>query len=184
MKFDDDEYINRYLSTGEYPRIHDDIFSRVDLVPVHSVMDVGCCKGLLSSRLAKKYGVVVGIDPNESYLDKAIQEPGIVYRRTGVDFDTLGAISDIIKQYSVKAVFARRVLPEICDTGGLKLVRLFIETLYTCKVDYVIIEGRRRTNRAVNPLKDVEEEVKMFDGLYEVIDSYKEVRVLKRNEKL
>lgn len=183
MKFDDDEYIKRYLEHGEYPRIHDDIFSRVNIVKADNVIDLGCCTGLLSSRLAKVYKKVVGIEPCEKYLDKAVREPNIQYKCMKINKDTLEELAYIIKKYNIQAVFARRVIPELYETGGFDLVQDFVKTLSRTNVQYVIIEGRKSTSKAVNPLKNVEEEAKMFNGYFKVIDEYRECKVL-RNAKL
>lgn len=180
MRFDDDEHLKAYHERGEYPKIHDDIFSLNRFVKVDNVVDLGSCTGLLSRRLADKYKLVIGIEPSKKYVEKAIQGDNIKYINMGINEDTLGEFAKAIRDNNIKAVYARRVVPEIYETGGMELVRSFITALYDTGVEYVILEGRKSTKKAKNPLHSIDEEVKMFDKLYFPTVKYRNCQILKR----
>ena len=182
MRFDDDEYLKQYYQLNIYPKIHDDIFELHKYVPVENVIDLGCCTGLLSRRLADKYKMVVGIEINKRYLDKAVKAPNIMYFNYGIEKDTLVKLNETIKKYGIRAIFARRVIPEIYETGGFKLVHDFIDTVFKAGVEYIAIEGRKSTRNAVNPLYSIDKEGVVFDRKYDCVMQYKNCRLLKRKE--
>lgn len=182
MRFDDDDYLKQFYEKREYPKIHDDIFSMSEYVPARNVIDLGCCTGLLSHRLACKYNSVVGIEPSEKYLAKAIQKDNITYVNMAILEETLPELKQIIKTYDIQAVFARRVVPEIYESGGMDLVKKFIATLYDAGVQYVVLEGRKSNKNAVNPLHSIAEEARIFDRWYLCSMNYKNCQILKRKE--
>lgn len=166
MRFDDVEYITHYHKTGEYPKIHDDIFSMDKYVPVGNVMDLGCCTGLLSNRLAAKHNLVVGIEANKKYLDNAVQKSNVHYYNTKITQETLSDIEKLVKKHKINVVYARRVLPEICDAGGVTLVQDLLRMFRENGVEYIVIEGRKCNSKSTHILKSVEQEKLLFSGLY------------------
>ena len=182
MRFDDDGYLKQYYQSHVYPKIHDDIFELHRYIPVKNVIDLGCCTGLLSRRLADKYDFVLGIEINKKYLDKAVKAHNIKYLNFGIQNDTLIDLNDAIKKYGIRAIFARRVIPEIYETGGFKLVNDFIDTVFKAGIEYIAIEGRKSTRNAVNPLYSIGQEGVVFDKKYDCVYQYKNCRLLKRKE--
>lgn len=182
MRFDDDGYIEQFKSTGRYPKIHDDIFSMSEFVPANVVIDLGCCTGLLSHRLSKKYRLVVGVEPSHKYIEKAIQKDNIKYVNMGITEETLSSFKQLIKEFGVDAIFARRVIPEIFETGGFQLCSDFIKTIYDAGVKYIVIEGRKSNRNAKNPLHSIAEEAKIFDRWYVCVKTYNNCQILKRKD--
>lgn len=180
MRYNDEEYLRQFYEYGKYPKIHDEIFNLSKYVPAVSVMDLGCCYGLLSHRLSSVYKTVIGIESEKKYLDKSVAGDNIVYVNMKICDSTLGDIAKIIEQYRVTGIFARRVIPEIYETGGFELCSQLIQTFYRTGIEYIAIEGRKSTRRAVNPLKSITEESNIFSEKYTPIERQANCEVLKR----
>lgn len=173
MRFDDLQYVNEYNQNGKFPKIHDDIASLDEYVPAGVVLDLGCCTGLLSCRLAQKHKTVIGIEPNKQYLAHAVHKDNVNYVNMKICEETMQQLKEIITKYNVTCVYARRVLPEICDAGGIKLVRGMISLFNECGVKHIVIEGRKCSKNSTHVLKSIEREKEMFSGLYVNIHNYK-----------
>lgn len=169
MSFHDQSYVDAYLQRHEFPAIHDEIFALDKFVIFDTVMDLGCCTGLLAARLAETHTNVVAIEPNKNYLKNAVQLPNIHYYNMGVSDKTLDQIAAIIRKHNVKAIFARRVLPEIYDTGGESLVRSLIKTCHDNGVLTFVVEGRVETSRSAHALKGIDDEINIVGEYYQPI---------------
>lgn len=180
MRFDDDGYLKAFYERGEYPKIHDNIYKLDRYVKGTNVIDLGCCTGLLARRLVRTHGTVIGIECNKNYLSKAVQHERIKYENLKVDFDTLQAIADIVKSNNIECVYARRVIPEIYETRGFELVSALAETLYKNGVKYLVVEGRKSSRNAVNPLSSVEKEVEALQKYYYVSERVGNCVLMKR----
>lgn len=182
MRFDDDGYLKQYYECGTYPRIHDDIFELSKFMPVENVIDLGCCTGLLSKRLSEKYKLVVGIEISKKYLQKAIKANNIKYLNFGIQEETLVDLNETIRHYDIRGIFARRIIPEIYETGGFKLVNDFVDTIFKAGIEYIALEGRKSNKNAVNPLYSIDKEGDIFNRKYICIHRYKNCELLKRRE--
>lgn len=169
MRFDAPEYVEQFEKTGKYPAIHNDIFYMDKYLKSFpgAVLDLGCCTGLLSRRLMQNHEIVLGVEANENYLTRAV--PGPKYFNLKVSEDTLAKLGDIIRSNGVKIIFARRVIPEIYDTGGFDLVNSLVELFYKNGVNYVVLEGRKPTKNATNPFHGITQEIKSFQNYYNVV---------------
>lgn len=180
MRFDSEEYLKDFYSNGRYPKIHDDIFSLDSYVRGLNVIDLGCCTGLLSRRLAESHPLVVGIEANRKYLAKAVKHENIRYVNLKINFDTLRDLEKIILRYNIKCVFARRVFPELWETGGNELVDRVKTLFYRYGVEYIVLEGRKSNSNAVNPLRNANTEAFWLESEYKTIETYKNCVVMKR----
>lgn len=181
MRFDSDKHLERYYGLGVYPKIHDDIYYLDRYVRDLNVLDVGCCYGLLSARLADTHKVVVGVEPSARYLSKAIRRDNIHYMRMAITEDTLPELSKILREYNIQAAYMRRVIPEIWETGGYALVNGFIGTLAVNNVQRIVVEGRKTTRNHINPLYKVEKEIEACGKYYGVIARFRNCAVLEIN---
>ena len=166
MRFDDLEYVSQYNTNGKYPKIHDDIASLDEYVPAGVVLDLGCCTGLLSCRLAEKHNAVIGIEANKHYLSAAVRKENVHYINMKICEETMQDLKEIIVKHNINCVYARRVLPEICDAGGIKLVRAMISMFHECGIKHIVIEGRKCSKNSTHVLKSIEREKELFAGLY------------------
>lgn len=179
MKYDSLEHIDNLKKKGVYPKIHNDIFKLHQLVPVDNVLDVGCCYGLLSHRLSQVYDNVVGIEANSRYAEHFIFKDNIRYYNFEINKKNIGLLDHIIKKHNIQAVYCRRVIPSIYDTGGLELVQMFKDTLIRNNIEYLITEGMFKFKHNKNYFKTCYEEFAFFGDEYEVIQQYNNCGVLK-----
>ena len=180
MRFDDLDYCVSLISEGKYPKIHDDIFLMTKYVKASTVIDLGCCHGLLSHRLGTVYNKVIGVESSDKYLRNAIKRSNVEYKMMKIEMSTLDEMRRIIIQNGVQAVFARRVIPEIWETGGDALCEKFAQTLYDSGVQYIVLEGRKATKNPRNKLHNADKECAVFLGKYRTTEQYKDCRVLER----
>lgn len=180
MRFDDLEYCEDLIRKRQYPKIHNDIFTFTGLVNAKCVIDLGCCHGLLSCRLAEVYDKVIGIEPSEKYIGNVIRRKNVKYVHMGIAQSTLQDLRKIIIEENVTAIFARRVVPEIWETGGMKLCGEFAKTIYECGVEWIALEGRKKCKNPKNALYNADKECEVFRGIYSIQESYKDCRLLKR----
>jgi len=179
MAFDSLDYLSDYYNNGQYPKIHNNIMEVLKELPPMSVMDIGCCTGLLSKRLSEVHTEVIGIEPNPKYIQIGVKSDNIKYYNIGVNKETLPVLKELIKMHNIKCCVMRRCLPEICNTGGISLCVQWIYLLYKLNVEYLAIEGRVVSKRASNALYSIEKEVELCLGMYDVIKSYRACRLLK-----
>lgn len=182
MRYNDGDYIRRYKEFGEFPHIHDDIFAISRSLIGQNVIDLGCCTGLLTLRLATRNNLVIGVEANAAFLDECISASNVKYRNIRVSADTLQDFAGLVDKYHIQTIYARRVLPELQETGGAELVADFIKLCYGHNVERFVIEGRKSNKNAVNPLSSVQKEVEAMRGFYAVEKSYNECRIMKRVE--
>lgn len=167
MRFDSNEHVTAYYESGVFPKIHDDIFRMCKHINGHgAVLDIGCCRGLLSVRLAGVYEKVIGIDANAGYIESAIRCDNVEYHCIKICDCTLDKIGEIASSERVFCAFARRVLPEIWDTGGYNLVEAFAETLRRAGVKCLVVEGRMPVKSAKNQLSSVDREIAAVSGSF------------------
>lgn len=179
MRFDDDKYIQDVINYNKYPKIHDDIFYLSKYVDAENVLDLGCCTGLLSHRLSNIYNNVVGVEANKSFLNKAIAKDNVKYINLKINSSNLNRLREIMLLNNIDAVFARRVFPELHDTGGAELLDAVCDMFYRCNIKYVAIEGRKPTRNAKNPLNTLDKEIQCFSKYYTKYKEYKNCCILK-----
>lgn len=181
MRFDDDKYVKDFVAYGIFPKIHDNIIDTVSMVSCDVAIDLGSCTGLLSARLIENgYKRVIGIEGNPAYLKKAVKHSGVTYSNFYITEENLGKLETLLDTHKVEMIVARRVFPEICDTGGLDLVKRLAVIFDKHKVKFITIEGRIDSKNAVNKLHNIDSEVKMFNGYYDEYVAHKNCRILKR----
>lgn len=182
MRFNDEQHIKDYKNRGVYPRIHGDIFSLDKHIPASNVLDIGCSTGLLTARLADKHKKVVGIDSDKKALQQAreIKKRNVALYEGKINEQTVNEVEQILKDHNINVIYARRVLPELTDVGGLSLIETLVTMFYTQKVKYVVLEGRQRRRSATHVMKDIDKEISRFVGLYKPIKRYKECAILER----
>jgi len=182
MRFDDDSYIEAFYQRGEYPKIHNDIFHISHNLRDEIVLDLGSCTGLLSKRLSTRNKAVVGIEANANSFAKSVLGDNIIYYNLKVNDATLPRVKEILILHGVQTVYARRVFPELYDTGGLALVKKVCALFAEVGIQHIVIEGRQKTPNATNLLSNVDAECAIFSEHYRVIKTYKNCRILKLRE--
>jgi len=177
MRYNSREYVNDYLTYGTFPKIHDDIFYIAKRVPDASglnAIDLGACTGLLTIRMSSVFKSVTGIESCEDYAGKLQDAKIKVFKITPKTVSEFGAV---IAGYDI--IIARRVFPELYDA---KVVYFLPEIFYKAGIKYILLEGRKRVKRPTNPLSNADLEAQVFSEYYTVVDSYNDIRLLRRKE--
>lgn len=179
MGFADDQYIEEYKKHHKYPKIHDDIYSMHTHVDCKNIMDLGCCTGLLATHLAETYHTVVGIEPNKNYLKKAPHTQDVKYYNFPITPKTLGLLEKVIRKHNIDTIFGRRVMPEIYNYGGDKLIKSLNKMFYRNNIQNLILEGRIESRNSTHDLSNINKEIKYFTD-YEITYTHKNCAILKR----
>ena len=180
MRFNDEGHINNVLRHGKYPKIHDDIFHISKYVLADNVMDFGCSTGLLALRLSTRFENVVGVDASFVAVSKAIEKENVSYRGLKITEDTIDELKLMLVQNKITGLFARRIIPEIWETGGQELVNSLVDAFYNSGVEYIAVEGRKPVKNPKNVLHNVDKEIEVFKGKYRVVAVHKNCRVLRK----
>lgn len=197
MRFDSYDHVAAYAKDGSFPAIHDDIFMLIQRAdtgdvpergPHRTYLDLGCCYGLLTARIATQlpYARAVGIDSNPHYIRKAIayypEKPGygvqpierVEYQQFRLDGSeqSLSNFQYLLREKHVDFVVARRVLPEIWESAltickpsdqsrAMDYMQKLTDILWLQRVG-VFLEGRKPTPKATNLLCSIEKETELF----------------------
>ena len=180
LRYNSEEHITTFKKTGQYPKIHDDIIKLGSELPSKVVMDIGCSIGLLSHRLSCTNDLVLGIEPNEEALQKAIPKENIRYYNFRIKDNTVKTIGGLIRKYNVDTIYARRVISELYTTGGYSLVYQLSDLFYKTNVQYIVLEGRVESSRSVHKIKNTDKEIELFSKNWKVYKRYKNCAILTR----
>ena len=179
MGFADDQYIKEYKEQHTYPKIHDDIYSMHKHIDCKNIMDLGCCTGLLATHLSETYGTVIGIEPNKNYLKKAPKTPQVKYYNFPITPKTLGVLDKVIKKHNIDTIFGRRVMPEIYNYGGEKLIKSLNKLFYNNNIRNIVLEGRIESKNSTHNLSNINKEIQYFKD-YDIKYTYKNCAILQR----
>lgn len=184
-RFNSTEYLDAWKATGKYPVIHDGIvrlFVAGVQQDVGRVLDLGSSTGLLTRRLWGKGYDVVGVETSRAavaagreagtYIAEGRDAPAgpEVYRHQLLP----GQLHDFgvwLLEHQIKAVVARRVLPELDDYGVTPA--MLSDVLVHAGVEHLFVEGRAPRAHTTHRLPTLTQEIealgecwtpKTFDG--------------------
>lgn len=183
MRYNDPQHIKDYEESGKFPKIHDHIYSAVKRATIADkpVLDLGASIGLLSARMidGKVTNKVFAFEPNKNSLAIAVKKPEITYFSMGVTDSNIQKLYGFMSQHEIKTILARRVFPEIAERFGIKTVQAFARAASAAGVEKIVLEGRKQSTLSTAILKSADKEAACFAPFYEVVESFKDVRVLK-----
>ncbi|RIR62872.1 hypothetical protein D2E33_04110 [Mycobacteroides abscessus] len=170
-RFNSAEYLDAWKATGKYPAIHDGIFRLITsgVTPdVGVVMDLGSSTGLLTRRLWESGYKVFGVESSRAavaagreaatYTRGELPADGPeVYRHQLLPVDIRGDFAISMDMHGVKAVVARRVLPELDDYGVTPAI--LSSVLVDGGVEHLFVEGRAPRKHATHRLPTLEQEI-------------------------
>jgi hypothetical protein len=194
MRYNDQHYIDEFLATGKLPDIHKDFRSVIEnfASEPEPALDLGCSIGMIMIALsqARQGAPVIGIEPNQkdwgkcshvlSQMPKRDQEFHLYHYEIGYDWETL---RNILDQHKPTLVTARRVLPEISETG-LHNINKLAGLLCLKGVKKLIIEGRIPTTNPSSKLPTLVKELVELEPYFIEKHRYKNVSYLVVNEGL
>ena len=185
-RFDDDKLLKAFFESGQYPKIHDNICVLVKRTStgLKRVADIGACHGLLSHRLLTECDkeFVLAVEGNKKYLVNATKHSDLCYYNKYVLPSNLDELRSTLKEHRINLVVARRVLPEICDAGGVNLVSEFASMLHEVGVEQIILEGRVNVPNPKNRLHTVEHEAIAISDYYAPVMTFKNCMALERRK--
>lgn len=163
--YNDPSYLTIFHASGRFPAIHDDIYNAI-LQTIEDwdkkiVFDLGSSIGLLSTRLARKFHTVYGIEPSND-IQKSPPSPNAHFIQRKITPNTLDML---LQLYKPNVIVARRVFPEIAN-GDAEVMKLIAETIAFHNIQWVVIEGRIFSDRSTNILASVNAEKSYFKEWY------------------
>jgi hypothetical protein len=185
MRFDAEEYLETWQTSGKFPKIHDAIMSAIieHAVP-GPICDVGSSTGLLSQQIKKRLKVPVlsveGHEPSilkgrsyNAYDDQSILE------KLWITNKTLNTFIDLLNKHGVRTLVARRCLYEI---GKKTALHTLFQRVANTSVEVFIIQGGALSRNIVHPWLDVDVVVDTVTTKWRLIASpTKQVRVLQKS---
>ncbi|RTL28020.1 MAG: class I SAM-dependent methyltransferase [Rhodocyclaceae bacterium] len=185
MRYNDDEHLRRFGS-GTFPTIHDDIFTMfVSNVLGQSVLDLGCCFGLLGERIARAGWRAVGVDALAWQLDKG-RAAGVTIPlfQLKVGENTLADLLRLVAEHAVDTVVARRSLCVILagkqkHEANEPLAAALARGLAERGVRELVIQGMAPDPRAVAALKSVDDEIAILAPAFALAQRRGEVAYLR-----
>lgn len=169
-RFSSDEHLTRYLEAGTFPEIHRPMVEAVQWACADDArfLDLGACFGLLGAAVSalRRGAMVIGVERSATAIEQA-QRYGVPCQlvRFHVERDTLPELGRLIRKFKLNTIIARRVMPELWGddlAGG----RLFARTIKDAGIRQVLLEGRRASGAAKNPLSTVELEAALLAPHY------------------
>lgn len=167
-RYDCPQYLTTWKRTGKFPDIHDAMFRLVtsEVIPdIGVVLDLGSSTGLLTRRLREAGYQVVSIEASRAAID-AGNKVGTYGDTPPVSWklapDQMSSLAWWLGLHKVKAVVARRVLPELDDHGIDPA--MVSQALIDGGVRHLFLEGRQPRAGAKHRLGALEREI---DGLGE-----------------
>lgn len=178
--FNDQAYIDTFKETGEFPRIHKDfgLVVKTFAGEAEGSMDLGTCIGIMSVYNVHNGRLnCVGLEGNEFDFNRCIEHPDVHYENIYVTRDTFPRIKELIAEYGITLVTARRVVSEI-GYEDVEVVKEFSKLLADCGVTKIVIQGRARVKNPAVTLWNTDLEAECFYGEYEKTKEWKDIYLL------
>jgi hypothetical protein len=182
MRFDSQEHLNEWIVNKSYPKIHDNIFnSACSYLKSDIALDLCCSYGLLAARLSTKLNIkMYGIDASYKVIEAGIksQIPADL-SIINVSETTINDVFNLISANGIKAIIARRALPELFG-NNLDLGKQFAIGIAKAGIVEVLIEGRAKNANAVNSLSSIDDEIKLMSCAYELRRNFNNIAYMTR----
>ncbi len=197
------EFVKTYLETGNYPKIHEDIYKVVEFfIPEEErtggLIDFGACTGMLTTMMHDfGYSPAIGLEAREqdiAVFDGWLKKEGRWLQQFFSEpqkDECLAELGALVKQYGVKTILARRALPEFLggtdkhnghDMNPDNPARL-CDALINNGVTRIIIEGRTFSSRTKHLLGDIDKEVKVMSCRFTETTRYNNVSIMEVDPK-
>lgn len=181
-RYDSIEYLREWKESGQYPRIHDQIFhvARAFLsVGSSNVVDLCASTGLLGRRVINELNIpCLAIEANSQSIQNGYEYGAYDHDYQAIEFnitdDALELLEQTLRRNVTTDILARRCFYELAETVDLS-------ELSTCfkraGVRQIIMEGHKY-RAGNNPLVRADEQAFQFLNYYDEIVATHDVRVL------
>lgn len=190
MRYNSREHIENFKEKRIYPRIHDDIFNIVSNEEKGdcNAIDIGASIGLLSERLVKSgvFGGIVAIEGNKKSIETILEVKKLSSAGDKISIEpffiknkTLKLLKMIVSDKSVKAVVARRVIPEIAKNEH-GIIKDIAKIFYYGGIERIYLQGRVPVKNSTTDFDNVEKEANEFSEYYNIEKSTNSIYILRR----
>lgn len=163
MRFDSQERIDLWRSTGKFPQIHDTLFNYViSRMNGDVVLDLCGSTGLLSRRFISAGIPAVGVEGEKESVEKGVWGEDQPVKHMWITPETVWSIADWMKEHKVNTVVARRCISEL-----IPVFPVLGEVFIAGGAKEMFLEGRQRVAKPTHPCPDIEHEIMPFVGEWE-----------------
>lgn len=160
IRFDSQERIDLWRSTGKFPQIHDTLFNYViSRMNGDVVLDLCGSTGLLSRRFISAGIPAVGVEGEKESVEKGVWGDDQPVKHMWITPDTVWSIADWMKEHKVNTVVARRCISEL-----IPVFPVLGEVFIAGGAKEMFLEGRQRVAKPTHPCPDIEHEIMPFIG--------------------
>lgn len=179
--FDNLKHLAHWRKTGEFPAIHRDMATAIlssGTVPRFPMADLGCCHGLLGTRV----GAVFGVEAKTTYIEEAAAGgvPLKIYNMP-ISRYTLETLRQLLVEHGIRGVILRRVMSEFFgeDPEGAEL---FAAMLHAAGVNAIFIQCRKIVVKPRTPFNSIQDEMRPFLNHFMPVYLTPEIAELVRRE--
>ncbi len=169
MRYNDPSHFTRWQTSGEFPAIHDAIFTMLRKhldagtagPPPSGFLDLCCSVGLLGQRIREKVpgARVCGVEGLASSVQQA-RAAGVAYPILNLTVTpaTIPTLASWIRLHRVEVLVARRCLSEVFATDP-SWGPAFWSAVTAAGVRMAVIQGRQPVANPTHPIPSVREEI-------------------------
>lgn len=169
-RFNCPEYVDAWKDGGKFPNIHNGIFNLITrgVKPEDgNILDLGSSTGLLSRRLADAGYTVYPMEASRVAINEGT-EAGVYDDLEVTQFrlrpSRVDEFIDWLTDHQIKVVVARRVFPELDDSGIPPA--LMSESFITAGVEHLFVEGRVPRANVKHRLHNLNAEIDALGSLW------------------
>lgn len=173
-RFNCPEYVDAWKDGGKFPNIHNGIFNLIarGVKPEDgNILDLGSSTGLLSRRLADAGYTVYPMEASRVAIAEGT-EAGVYDDLEVTQFrlrpSRIPEFIEWLSKHHIKVVVARRVFPELDDSGIPPV--LMTEAFIAAGVEHLFVEGRVPRANVKHRLHNLRAEIDALGLLWSVAD--------------
>lgn len=169
MRFNDSAYVNAYIELGVFPSIHKSIISTaIEHVKGKRGIDLCCSHGLLGQQMMLHGFFMMGVDGDKTAVKLAKEHKiAMPITLTPITRKTLQRVSKKFLDFHADFIVARRCLPELFG-NDLAFADIFFTQMKSIGIKELVIQGRVKTAKAVNPLSSIDAEIALVSPHYKL----------------
>jgi len=169
MRFNDSAYVNSYIELGVFPSIHKSIVATaIEHVKGKKGVDLCCSHGLLGQQMMQHGFSMMGVDGDKTAVKLAREQSiSMPITLTPITRKTLQSVLKEIQDFRADFVVARRCLPELFG-NDLLFGDIFFAQMKSIGIKELVIQGRVKTAKAVNPLSSIDAEISLVSPHYKL----------------